>query len=405
MSSKTKKVKIVIIVFSITLLVFLGISLYFLLKPSLQTNKFKKTVNVNYQSKYKNNPGLVCYGNKFNCKKLKYKVKGKIDTSKLGKYKIEYTFKYKNINKKINQTVYVKDLEKPKIEIDAKTVSVCPNYKIDDIKIKVSDNYDKEIEKNIKKKFNKKNNKVIISVKDRSGNIAKKELDAVIEDKKGPIIKINGSKDKTIFVGQKYEDEGASATDNCDDNIKVETSSDLNTSVAGTYHITYSAKDLSGNTSEEKRTINVKTIENANVVYLTFDDGPSEYTNELLDILKKYNVKATFFVTGNGEDSVIKREFDEGHKIALHTFSHDYSYVYSSIDNYYNDLYAIKDRVKRITGFDSNLIRFPGGSSNTVSISYDGGIEIMSKLVNDVESKGFHYFDWNLSNDRWFSYC
>lgn len=137
---------------------------------------------------------------------------------------------------------------------------------------------------------------------------------------------------------------------------------------------------------------------NRGTIYLTFDDGPGPYTAELLDILKRYNVKATFFVTGAGDDSLIAREYNEGHTVALHTSSHNYEYVYSSIDNFFNDLYAIQNRVKNITGYTSYLMRFPGGSSNTVSARYDGGTRIMSRLVNEVTSRGFTYFDWNISS-------
>ena len=135
------------------------------------------------------------------------------------------------------------------------------------------------------------------------------------------------------------------------------------------------------------------------VVYLTYDDGPGDYTAALLDILKKYDVRATFFVTGRGTDDLIKREYDEGHTVALHTWSHNYAYIYSSLANYYADLQQISDRVKNITGEESKLIRFPGGSSNTVSKRYDGRSRIMSTLTRDVEAKGYAYFDWNVDSD------
>ena len=138
----------------------------------------------------------------------------------------------------------------------------------------------------------------------------------------------------------------------------------------------------------------------AGTIYLTFDDGPGEYTAKLLDILKQYNVKATFFVTGYGDDALIKREHDEGHTVALHTFSHKYNIVYASVENYFNDLAQIAERVKRITGEDAKIIRFPGGSSNTVSAKYDGPIRIMSVLSEEVLKRGYVYFDWNVdSND------
>src|SRR5699024_5238173 len=101
-------------------------------------------------------------------------------------------------------------------------------------------------------------------------------------------------------------------------------------------------------------------------VYLTFDDGPSENTGRILDILKQYNIKATFFVTGNNQehDDMIKRAFDEGHSIGLHTYTHDYASVYASEEAYFDDLKKISDLVESIIGQKSYLIRFPGGSSN-----------------------------------------
>ena len=136
----------------------------------------------------------------------------------------------------------------------------------------------------------------------------------------------------------------------------------------------------------------------AKIVYLTFDDGPGPYTAELLNILKKYNIKATFFVTGAGDDALIAREFNEGHTVGLHSYTHDYAYIYSGIGNFFEDLYSIQDRVKNITGETSTIIRFPGGSSNLVSTKYDGGAHIMSTLAYEVAARGFTYFDWNVSS-------
>lgn len=131
-------------------------------------------------------------------------------------------------------------------------------------------------------------------------------------------------------------------------------------------------------------------------VYLTFDDGPGAYTTKLLDVLKKYNAKATFFVTCSGDDSLIKREYDEGHAVALHTCSHNYAKIYANDTAFFNDLAEIKARVKRITGYDATMIRFPGGSSNSVSARYNRGI--MSRLTKEVGNRGYTYFDWNVSS-------
>ena len=155
--------------------------------------------------------------------------------------------------------------------------------------------------------------------------------------------------------------------------------------------------DSAGNTAEATRKVRVVAPEPVpGAVYLTFDDGPSEHTARLLDVLKKYEVKATFFVTGYGDDALIRREFDEGHTVALHTNTHNYAYLYSSDAAYFEDLYAVRDRVQRITGVAPNLIRFPGGSSNTISAVYSAGI--MSRLVSEVTRRGFAYADWNVSS-------
>ena len=237
---------------------------------------------------------------------------------------------------------------------------------------------------------------VFIKVSDSSKNTTTKKVKAKVEDTTPPEIKLNGNETIYVYTGSTYNDEGATATDNCDE-VTVEASNDINFNVAGTYHITYTSVDKSGNKKEVQRNIIVRNKpDGKRVVYLTFDDGPSEYTSKLLDVLKKYNVKVTFFVTGKGSDDIILREYKEGHKIALHTNSHNYAYVYSSVDNYFNDLNAISQRVERITGYKSKLIRFPGGSSNTVSKSYSRGI--MSTLTKEVQNRGYKYFDWNISS-------
>ena len=131
---------------------------------------------------------------------------------------------------------------------------------------------------------------------------------------------------------------------------------------------------------------------------MTFDDGASPYTEKLLNVLAQYGVKATFFVTCSGDDYLIEREYKEGHAVGLHTCTHNYSTIYTSVYNFFEDLYAVQDRVKNITGYTSYLMRFPGGSSNLVSTAYDGGTHIMSRLVNEVGARGFTYFDWNVSS-------
>lgn len=103
-------------------------------------------------------------------------------------------------------------------------------------------------------------------------------------------------------------------------------------------------------------------------------------------------------MTGNNQkyNSSIKKAADQGNTIALHTYTHDYANVYSSTTAYFEDLQKVSDMVKQITGKAPKYIRFPGGSSNTISAQYSQGI--MSALDNMVHEKGYEYFDWNCSS-------
>lgn len=132
------------------------------------------------------------------------------------------------------------------------------------------------------------------------------------------------------------------------------------------------------------------------IVYLTFDDGPSAITPDILATLKKYNVKATFFVVGNAYPEHLKQIADEGHTIGLHSYTHDYKKIYSSEEAFFTDLQQISNVVKEATGIDSKIIRFPGGSSNTVSRKYKKGI--MTTLVQMIGQRGYIYYDWNAAN-------
>lgn len=130
-------------------------------------------------------------------------------------------------------------------------------------------------------------------------------------------------------------------------------------------------------------------------IYLTFDDGPSPRTPEVLKILKDNGVKATFFVTHiNGKSSHYMKDIvAEGHTIALHSYTHNYDKIYASEEAYFADLQQISDLVYSETGVRTNLIRFPGGSSNIVSRFNPG---IMTRLTQQVTDKGYVYFDWNV---------
>jgi peptidoglycan/xylan/chitin deacetylase (PgdA/CDA1 family) len=128
-------------------------------------------------------------------------------------------------------------------------------------------------------------------------------------------------------------------------------------------------------------------------IYLTFDDGPSANVPELLDVLDQYGVKATFFVIGSTRTDLLKQIVAHGHAIGLHTFSHRYDAVYASDEAFWADVARDDDQVFQATGQHVKLLRFPGGSSNTVSANYSAGI--MTRLTAETSQRGYAYFDWN----------
>lgn len=138
-----------------------------------------------------------------------------------------------------------------------------------------------------------------------------------------------------------------------------------------------------------------ETEEGFRKVYLTFDDGPSSNTNRILDILAEYDVKATFFVVGKEEEeyqALYKRIVEEGHTLAMHSYSHKYDEIYQSIDSYAADLSKLQEFLYDTTGVWCRYCRFPGGSSNTVS-SVD-----MHDLIAYLDEQDMSYFDWNISS-------
>jgi len=141
-------------------------------------------------------------------------------------------------------------------------------------------------------------------------------------------------------------------------------------------------------TETDAVTLNGKTI------YLTFDDGPSQYTSEILDILDSYGIKATFFVVVDDYTYTeeLMRIVEDGHTLGMHSASHDYGVIYENLDAFIEDVSTVHDIIYNATGVDSKYYRFPGGSSNTVAdVSIDDCIDYLY-------SEGIEYFDWNALN-------
>ena len=246
------------------------------------------------------------------------------------------------------------------------------------------------------------------TVTDSSGNVAEVKRTVQIADLTKPVISLAGDVTSYIQVGSTYTEPGFSASDNIDGDItsKVAVSGGVDTSKMGINTITYSVSDAFGNTTTVTRKVYVyrqqasanPTNPGDKVVYLTFDDGPGPYTARLLNILDKYGVKATFFVTNQkpGYQHIIGETHRRGHTIALHTLTHNYASLYSSEEAYYQDLFGIRDIVVAQTGVEPTIVRFPGGTNNTVSRKYCSGI--MTALSESLSRFGYLYCDWNVSS-------
>lgn len=129
------------------------------------------------------------------------------------------------------------------------------------------------------------------------------------------------------------------------------------------------------------------------VVYLTFDDGPSESTPALLEVLKEEGVPATFFIASDKHPDLLKRIYEEGHALGVHTDSHMYDYVYWHKEAFLADFARCYLTIRDATGYRPRIFRFPGGSVN----SYNR--HLIWDLVTEMEQRGFVYYDWNVTSE------
>ena len=385
------------IIISLTLLfiIILFMGTYFILKSSLKLNG-DNIININYNEEYVEKGAYIkVLGNDLS---KNIKINGKVDNGIVGSYKITYKVKVLFLNIKKVRIVNIVDNTSPVITLKGDNkVSVCPNKKYEEEGYEAIDDYDGNLTDKVI--INELDNEITYEVSDTYGNKEKVIREIVKEDSIKPELKLKGSMTTYVRNGKEYKEYGYQVSDNCDEDINVVVSGSVDTSKDGTYILSYKATDSSSNSITLERKVVVYTDDRVGIVYLTFDDGPSGTgsTEKILNVLKEEGVKATFFVTGKGPDNLIKREYDEGHTVALHTNTHDYYTLYKSVDAYYEDLNAVRNRVYNITGEYTNIIRFPGGSNNTVSITASG-YKIMDDLTKSVIDKGYIYFDWNISS-------
>lgn len=327
-------------------------------------------------------------------------VEHNININKIGRYIVTYKLNYKNKEYLETRTVKVIDSVNPVINLLGDgTIQMCPNQEYNEYGFSAFDEYDGDITKKVQMQI--ENDSIQYYVEDSSNNKTIQERKIIRKDEQSPTIKLKGYQELTMYVNDTYFEAGYEAFDNCDGNITENVKIDgiVDTTKTGKYILTYTIEDSSNNKVTTNRIINILEEPNFDqkTIYLTFDDGPSNTTIKILDILKKDNIKATFFVTNADSkyDEIIKRAFDEGHTIGLHSYSHKYKSIYKSEEAYFDDLKLIDNKVKKITGKKSNIIRFPGGSSNTISRISRG---LMTKLSIKTKEHGYIYYDWNIAS-------
>ncbi len=341
----------------------------------------------------------------YKAKELSTLKSGEVNNQKVGTYLITYTAKSGEKSATAKRVVRVIDSVPPVISApESVTVPIGVALKDYEFDFFVTDNYEGNITNRATKAFGE--DKIFICATDTFGNKAKKEIKVTrVSDTAPPVITLSGFSTVFMQVSSEFEDPGFKALDNIDGDITYKTKvtgyEDLQE--VGTHTLTYSVFDSSRNITTCQRTVVVydpeQNAENSaqKIVYLTFDDGPCVYTPKILEVLRQFDVKATFFVTNQKSDwqNYIAEAAKDGHTIAAHTYSHQYS-IYRSKEAFFEDLQAINEVIKIQTGSYTRLMRFPGGSSNTISRKYAKGI--MSELVKEVTEQGYIYFDWNVSS-------
>lgn len=337
-------------------------------------------------------------------RQLKLQVDNQVDTSKVGSYEVHYKTRYLFRDHETVRKVNVADATPPVIELKH-TEGYRPSW-LDGYQEEgytATDACDGDLTEQVQREVFP--DRIVYTVTDAAGNTASVERrpDYAVT---APEIELIGGEKLELNACQSFTDPGFKALDPQGNDLSeyVQTEGEVVPYIPGLYELRYWITNALGETVEAKRTVNILPLNppaavqpDENTIYLTFDDGPGPYTEQLLDILAAYNVKATFFVTCSNPDyeDMIGRAYREGHSIGVHSASHNYYAIYDSEEAFFDDFNEVQDLIYEQTGSYTNLLRFPGGSSNTVS-SFNPGI--MSRLTQAVTNMGYQYFDWNVTS-------
>ena len=370
-----------------------------------------------------------------------------------GTYTVTYSAKFMWLSASTTRDVVIVDTTSPVIELKhIDDYYTLPHHAYEEEGFTATDNHDGDITSKVVSE--EKDGHVYYSVSDQAGNTATAEREIFYDDRNAPVFSFPNGEEGFLFQGESWSDE-VHAEDDADGDVsdRIEISGSVDTGTVGTYTLTYTVSDEWGNVATKDRYVTVKrtpiTMEEAaanavitpvtadtaaagstasaaagstasgttsaaasgtaaaakpaeadpkKIIYLTFDDGPGRYTEELLEILDKHKVLATFFVTAAYKDyqDLIEAEYEAGHSVGVHTATHEYSEIYASTDAYWEDFNKMEDIIWEQTGCRTDIFRFPGGSSNTISANYCEGI--MSALAKESSEKGYIYVDWNVTS-------
>ncbi len=337
----------------------------------------------------------------------KIKIEGNPDMTKVGENTVTYSVTDSaGHTTTTTRTVHVVDTTPPEITLVSEVEFVKPGTRYEEEGYTAKDSVDGDLTDKVERE--EFEDHIVYRVKDSSGNQTEIVREIIYKDVVPPEISLNGDYKVFLLAGTAYEEAGYYAEDDVDGDVtsKVSIEGSVDSGTPGVYKRIYRVADEEGNVAEAVRTIYVYQPQSADVsdtgskvVYLTFDDGPGPYTEKLLDYLDRFGVKATFFVTNQfpAYQELIRSAASRGHTIGVHTLTHDYAQIYSGEEEFWSDIEKMNDIIQSMTGERTRLMRFPGGSSNTISRRYSDGL--MPSLIEMTGRKGYRFCDWNVSAD------
>lgn len=330
---------------------------------------------------------------------------GRVDIDTTGTYTLTYRADFLWYHTQAQRVIHIVDRRPPELTLRGEQeLYVLPGQPYEEPGYTAWDDYDGSLTEMVH--TSEQDGVITYWVEDQAGNRTEKTRLLHYDDPTPPELTLLGDSVITLEPTTAYEEPGYTAWDNCDGDLTAQVTVEGTVDIyhGGDYILTYTVSDAFGNTTRAERTVTVVAKErpqqvtpSGKVIYLTFDDGPGPYTRQLLELLDKYNVKATFFVVCNQYSDLLEEMVSRGHSVGIHSATHNYSAIYASEEAYFQDLNRMQELIREKTGSETTLLRFPGGSSNKVSSFNEG---IMTSLTQAVQDAGYQYFDWNVdSND------